>query len=80
MRPGGLFGFLTHNRRGGIRALHLEGRVRVGFIPKGNHDFHKFIRPEDLSKRMAALFDLENPRAVLAETPADSYLGHAIKE
>ncbi len=75
-----MFGFLTHNRRGGFELYIWKGEYELGFIPKGNHDFHKFIRPEDLSKRMAALFDLENPRAVLAETPADSYLGHAIKE
>ena len=61
-----------------------------GVIPKGNHDFHKFIRPDELSERLAAeglptaeisgfTFDLDTPEAVHAPTPQVSYLGYAVK-
>ena len=51
---------------------------------------HKFIRPDELSERLAALglqtaeiagitFDLENGRAVRAATPQTSYMGFAVK-
>lgn len=92
LKPGGLFGFLTHNQTLEAFELYIwKGEYELGFIPKGNHDFHKFIRPDDLSEQMAAhglrtqditglTFDLENPRAVLAETPTVSYLGYAIKQ
>jgi 2-polyprenyl-6-hydroxyphenyl methylase / 3-demethylubiquinone-9 3-methyltransferase len=92
LSPGGLFGFLTHNQT--LEAFELyvwKGEYELGFIPKGNHDFHKFLRPDELSERLAVqglqtaditglTFDLDNPRALLAETTTISYLGHAIKQ
>ena len=94
LKPGGLFGFLTHNQT--LEAFTLliwEGEYHLGFIPKGNHDFHKFIRPEDLKERLAKrglrtvevqglefLLDPDSPRVVFAQTPAISYMGYALKE
>jgi 2-polyprenyl-6-hydroxyphenyl methylase/3-demethylubiquinone-9 3-methyltransferase len=92
LKPGGLFGFLTHNQTLEAFELYIwNGEYELGFIPKGNHDFHKFLRPDELSERLAAqglqtaditglTFDLDNPRAVLAETTTISYLGYAIKQ
>jgi len=91
LEPGGVFGFLTHNQTLEAFDLYIwQGEYQIGFIPKGNHDFHKFIRPDELSERMSAVgmqtadiagitFDLENLRAVHAGTPQTSYLGYAVK-
>jgi 2-polyprenyl-6-hydroxyphenyl methylase / 3-demethylubiquinone-9 3-methyltransferase len=92
LKPGGLFGFLTHNQTLEAFELYIwKGEYELGFIPKGNHDFHKFLRPDELSERLAAqglqtaditglTFDLDNPHAVLTETTTISYLGYAIKQ
>jgi 2-polyprenyl-6-hydroxyphenyl methylase/3-demethylubiquinone-9 3-methyltransferase len=92
LKPGGVFGFLTHNQTlAAFEELIWNGEYQVGFIPKGNHDFHKFLTPEDLTRRLATnglrvtqirgiAFDLEQPRAYLTDSTEVSYLGHAIKE
>jgi 2-polyprenyl-6-hydroxyphenyl methylase / 3-demethylubiquinone-9 3-methyltransferase len=92
LKPGGLFGFLTHNQTLEAFELYIwKGEYELGFIPKGNHDFHKFLRPDELSERLAAqglqpvditglTFDLDNPHAILTETTTISYLGYAIKQ
>lgn len=91
LKPGGTFGFLTHNQTlEAFTELIWLGEYRVGFIPKGNHDFHKFIDPDDLTARMAArglelgglrgiAFDLDAPAAMLSDSTAVSYLGHATR-
>ena len=53
LKPGGWFGFLTHNAT-------LESFTEVIWrweyvartTPRGRHDFHRFITPEDLAKRL----------------------------
>jgi 2-polyprenyl-6-hydroxyphenyl methylase/3-demethylubiquinone-9 3-methyltransferase len=92
LKPGGVFGFLTHNQTlAAFEELIWQGEYQVGFIPKGNHDFHKFLSPEDLGRRLAAnglqivetkgiAFDLEQPRAYTVDSTEVSYLGHATKE
>jgi 2-polyprenyl-6-hydroxyphenyl methylase/3-demethylubiquinone-9 3-methyltransferase len=92
LKPGGVFGFLTHNQTlAAFEELVWQGEYQVGFIPKGNHDFHKFLTPEDLGRRLAANglrivetkgigFDLEAPRAFLADSTEISYLGHAMRD
>lgn len=91
LKPGGVFGFLTHNQTLEAFELYIwKGEYEIGFIPKGNHDFHKFIRPDELSERLAALglqtadisgftFDLDQLAAVATPTPQLSYLGYAVK-
>jgi 2-polyprenyl-6-hydroxyphenyl methylase/3-demethylubiquinone-9 3-methyltransferase len=92
LKPGGLFGFLTHNQTlKAFEELIWMGEYQVGFIPKGNHDFHKFLTPEDLAERMSArglrlvdltgiAFDLDVPKAMLSESTEVSFLGHAVRE
>ena len=91
LKPGGLFGFLTHNQTlEAFTFLVWEGEYHTGFIPKGNHDFHKFITPEDLTKRLAERglkvadikgihFDLgaKPPRVVESDDTTISYMGYA---
>jgi 2-polyprenyl-6-hydroxyphenyl methylase/3-demethylubiquinone-9 3-methyltransferase len=46
LKPGGAFGYLTHNQTlEAFTFLIWDGEYHRGFIPKGNHDFHKFITP-----------------------------------
>ena len=91
LRPGGVLGFLTHNQT--LEAFDLyvwQAEYELGVIPKGTHDFHKFIRPDELAERLAAQglptaevtgfrLDLERREAVPAPTPQVSYLGYAVK-
>jgi 2-polyprenyl-6-hydroxyphenyl methylase/3-demethylubiquinone-9 3-methyltransferase len=90
LASGGTFGFLTHNQTlAAFEELIWQGEYEVGFIPKGNHDFHKFLAPDDLARRLAAkglrivdtrgiAFDLQAPRAFLTDSTEVSYLGYAV--
>jgi 2-polyprenyl-6-hydroxyphenyl methylase / 3-demethylubiquinone-9 3-methyltransferase len=92
LKPGGVFGFLTHNQTlEAFTFLIWKGEYELGFIPKGNHDFHKFIPPADLEARLRARslrpaelrglqFDLDAGRVEFAPTPAISYIGYAVRE
>lgn len=92
LRPGGLLGFLTHNQTpAAFEELIWNGEYQSGLIPKGNHDFHKFISPDDLSARLAArglqVTDLQglelemSPPAIRISASTEvSYIGYAIKE
>jgi 2-polyprenyl-6-hydroxyphenyl methylase / 3-demethylubiquinone-9 3-methyltransferase len=90
LAPGGAFLFLTHQRLAAFQELIWNGEYRVGLVPKGNHDFHKFIAPDDLAGRIAArglkvtdisglAVDVRAPRVVIVESTEVSYIGHATK-
>ena len=93
LAPGGLFGFLTHNQTlEAFTFLIWEGEYHLGFIPKGNHDFHKFIPPdllrERLTRRGLSVGEIRGleyqltsdpPRVLLSPSTAISYIGHARK-
>ena len=50
LKPGGFFGFLTHNQTlEAFRFLIWEQEYVERSMPKGAHDFHKFLTPEALS-------------------------------
>jgi 2-polyprenyl-6-hydroxyphenyl methylase / 3-demethylubiquinone-9 3-methyltransferase len=87
LRPGGGFGFLTHNQT-------LEAFTEIiwkweyqGDSNKGGHDFHKFITPEDLTSMLAdrgmrvahiqGIAWTEPPS--LTDDPKVSYMGYALK-
>jgi len=47
LKPGGFFGFLTHNQTlEAFTFMIWEQEYRQGVMPKGAHDFHKFIIPD----------------------------------
>jgi 2-polyprenyl-6-hydroxyphenyl methylase / 3-demethylubiquinone-9 3-methyltransferase len=47
LKPGGAFGFLTHNQTlEAFTFMIWEQEYRQRVMPKGAHDFHKFITPE----------------------------------
>jgi 2-polyprenyl-6-hydroxyphenyl methylase / 3-demethylubiquinone-9 3-methyltransferase len=89
LAPGGTFLFLTHNQTlAAFEELIWNGEYQVGLVPKGNHDFHKFIAPDDLAGRIAArglqvadisglAVDVSGPRVVIVESTEVSYLGYA---
>lgn len=53
LKPDGFFGFLTHNQTlEAFNFLIWEQEYRLGTMPKGAHDFHKFITPEALCAAM----------------------------
>lgn len=94
LKKGGAFGFLTHNQTlEAFTVLIWGAEYQAGFIPKGNHDFHKFIRPEWLCELMQRngltpkeLVGLkftpegESVRIEIVEDKSVSYLGFAVKE
>ncbi len=91
VRPDGLFGFLTHNQTLlAFEELIWNGEYRSGLIPKGNHDFHKFICPDDLTRRAVARglqvvdvqgleLEMDPPGVRLGASSEVSYIGYAIK-
>ena len=93
LKSGGVFGFLTHNQTlEAFTFLIWQGEYHLGFIPKGNHDFHKFIPPDALEDRLRKRglqtreirgleyrLDADPPRVEFAATPAISYIGYALK-
>ncbi len=49
LKPGGFFGFLTHNQTlEAFTFMIWEQEYQRRVMPKGAHDFHKFITPQSL--------------------------------
>ena len=48
LAPGGLLILSTPNRTALSRLLLVEGAERVGAIPRGTHDWDKFLKPDEL--------------------------------
>ena len=89
LRPGGWFGFLTHNST--LEAF-TEVIWRWEYVarttPRGRHDFHRFITPEDLKRllrergaRVTALGGIAwRPEPRLVRSTRITYLGLARKK
>lgn len=87
LKPGGHFGFLTHNQTLEAFTEIIWGWEYLGDSAKGSHDFHKFITPGDLTDMLTArglaVRDVtgiawSEPPA-LSPDPSVSYLGYAEK-
>ena len=48
LAPGGLLILSTPNRTALSRLLLVEGAERVGIVPRGTHDWDKFLTPDEL--------------------------------
>lgn len=61
LRPGGLFIFSTPNRTlASLAIVKLGAEYVTGDIPKGGHDWRKFLRPEEMERALGtAGFRLE---------------------
>jgi 2-polyprenyl-6-hydroxyphenyl methylase/3-demethylubiquinone-9 3-methyltransferase len=56
LRPGGLFVGATLNRTLKAYALAVIGAEYVlGWLPKGTHDWHKFVKPSEFSRMLNGL-------------------------
>lgn len=89
LKAEGIFGFLTHNQtREAFDALVWEGEYQKYVIPKGTHDFHKFITPDDLDERLRARnlgivdlqgvrFDMDSGVFEFVSDTAVTYMGYA---
>ena len=49
LAPGGLMILSTPNRTALSRLLLVEGAERVGAVPRGTHDWDRFLKPEELT-------------------------------
>jgi len=56
LKPGGFFGFLTHNQTlEAFTFMIWEQEYQRRIMPKGAHDFHKFITPEAMRLALEAV-------------------------
>jgi 2-polyprenyl-6-hydroxyphenyl methylase/3-demethylubiquinone-9 3-methyltransferase len=93
LKPGGFFGFLTHNQTlEAFTFMIWEQEYRQRVMPKGAHDFHKFITPEAMRAVLerAGLKDVdfrglsrsgsgEFYSIQVSDDVSISYLGYALK-
>lgn len=49
LAPGGLMILSTPNRTALSKLLLVEGAERVGAVPRGTHDWDRFLKPEELT-------------------------------
>lgn len=54
LAPGGLMLLSTPNRTTMSRLMLVEAAERLGQVPRGTHDWHKFLTPEELTDLLHA--------------------------
>lgn len=55
LKPGGWFGYLTHNATlEAFREIIWKWEYSTPAVSRGHHDFHRFIRPDDLARDLRA--------------------------
>ena len=66
VKPGGVMIVATLNRTAKAFALAIVGAEYVlGWLPKGTHEFEKFLRPDEIEKPLAtAGLDVDPPQGV----------------
>ncbi|APE27183.1 bifunctional 2-polyprenyl-6-hydroxyphenol methylase/3-demethylubiquinol 3-O-methyltransferase UbiG [Aurantiacibacter gangjinensis] len=65
LAPGGVMVLSTPNRTLASRALLVEAAEASGMVPKGTHDWHDFVTPEELENLLeAAGLEMGNPQGV----------------
>jgi 2-polyprenyl-6-hydroxyphenyl methylase/3-demethylubiquinone-9 3-methyltransferase len=89
LKPGGWFGFLTHNATPeAFSEIIWRWEYADRSSPRGGHDFHRFITPDDLSRMLdergtpvTALSGIRwRPHLSLSRSTRVSYLGLARKK
>ncbi|TWJ09236.1 bifunctional 2-polyprenyl-6-hydroxyphenol methylase/3-demethylubiquinol 3-O-methyltransferase UbiG [Altererythrobacter ishigakiensis] len=53
LKPGGLLVMSTPNRTAASRLLLVKAAERVGYVPRGTHDWNDFVTPDELSDLLA---------------------------
>ena len=65
LAPGGLLVLSTPNRTAASWLLLVEAAERVGYVPRGTHDWHDFVTPEELAELLAdAGLAMGEPRGI----------------
>lgn len=53
LKPDGLLVMSTPNRTAASRLLLVEAAERIGYVPRGTHDWNDFVTPEELADLLA---------------------------
>ena len=53
LKPDGLLVMSTPNRTAASRILLVEAAERVGYVPRGTHDWNDFVTPDELADLLA---------------------------
>ncbi len=65
LKPDGLLVLSTPNRTVSSRLLLVEAAERVGYVPRGTHDWNDFVTPEELADLLAdAGLAMGEPRGI----------------
>lgn len=65
LKPDGTLVMSTPNRTVASRLLLVEAAERVGYVPRGTHDWNDFVTPEELGDLLAqAGLEMGNPRGI----------------
>jgi len=65
LKPEGLLIMSTPNRTTASKLLLVEAAERVGFVPRGTHDWDDFVTPEELQELLSeAKLKMDDPRGI----------------
>lgn len=65
MGPDSLLVMSTPNRTAASRFLLVEAAERVGYVPRGTHDWNDFVTPDELADLMAEVgLEMGTPRGI----------------
>jgi 2-polyprenyl-6-hydroxyphenyl methylase / 3-demethylubiquinone-9 3-methyltransferase len=73
LAPGGLMILSTPNRTAASRLLLVEAAERIGMVPRGTHDWDKFLTPEELTLIVEAAGMIVTDRCALSLSPAKGF-------
>jgi 2-polyprenyl-6-hydroxyphenyl methylase / 3-demethylubiquinone-9 3-methyltransferase len=73
LAPGGMLILSTPNRTAASRLLLVEGAERLGMIPRGTHDWDKFLKPDELKLIVAAAGLSVTDSCALSLSPAKGF-------
>ena len=65
LKPDGLLVMSTPNRTAASRLLLVEAAERVGYVPRGTHDWSDFVTPDELSDLLSQVgLSMSEPRGI----------------
>lgn len=73
LAPGGLLILSTPNRTAASRLLLVEAAERIGMVPRGTHDWDKFLKPDELRAIVEAAGLEVSDTTALSLSPAKGF-------
>lgn len=65
LKPDGLLVLSTPNRTPASKLLLVEGAERIGYVPRGTHDWQDFVTPDELAYLLAeAGLEMGEPKGI----------------